>query len=126
MEHEVRITVDGQSFRGCLHEEENPKTVTRILNVLPLEARPQQWGDEFYFEIPVNLEIEQPSEHVSVGDIAYWPEGNALCIFFGPTPASTDDRPKPASPVSVVGQIEQATALRRIEHPSEIQVELLQ
>ena len=40
-----------------------------------------------------------------MGDVGYWPQGEALCLFFGPTPASTDERPRAASPVTVVGRI---------------------
>ena len=40
-----------------------------------------------------------------MGDVCYWPQGEALCIFFGPTPASTDEKPRAASPVTVVGRI---------------------
>ena len=41
---------------------------------------------------------------VAVGDIAYWPQGKCLCVFFGITPASTSDKPEPASAVGIVGR----------------------
>ncbi len=41
---------------------------------------------------------------LGVGDIAYWPQGRCLCVFFGPTPASRGPAPVPASPVAVVGR----------------------
>jgi hypothetical protein len=42
---------------------------------------------------------------MEVGEIAYWPPGKALCIFFGRTPASTDERPRAASPVIPIGRV---------------------
>nr|MBP6333007.1 hypothetical protein [Aminivibrio sp.] len=48
-----------------------------------------------------------------IGDVALWPAGNALCIFFGPTPASSGDEPRMASPGVLVGRITgDATVLR--------------
>lgn len=40
-----------------------------------------------------------------MGDLAYWPAGNAFCIFFGRTPPSHDDEPRPASPIDVIGNV---------------------
>ena len=43
---------------------------------------------------------------MEVGEVAYWPPGQALCIFFGPTPASVGDEPRAASPVNPLGSID--------------------
>ena len=58
-----------------------------------------------YFEIPVKLGEEKSQEVVQIGDIAYWPPGNSLCIFFGPTPVSKEDEPRAYSPVNVIGRV---------------------
>jgi hypothetical protein len=71
-----------------------------------LEARASTWGDEIYFSIPVNVDVEEPREVVEMGDLGYWPPGSAFCIFFGPTPASRGDEIRPASPVNVFGRVE--------------------
>jgi hypothetical protein len=84
---------------------ENPKTAKAIWEALPMEARVNIWGDEIYFSIPISLESENPKAIVQLGDIGYWPPGNAFCIFFGPTPASTGDEIRPASPVNVFGRV---------------------
>ena len=42
---------------------------------------------------------------MEVGEIAYWRPGKALCIFFGRTPVSNDERPKAASPVMPIGRV---------------------
>lgn len=77
-----------------------------IWDRLPIEAVPNEWGDEFYFEIPVKMPLDKTATlNVKAGDIGYWPPGNALAIFFGPTPASSGSDPVPASEVNVVGKI---------------------
>jgi hypothetical protein len=81
-------------------------TATRILDALPIEGSANVWGDEIYFDIPLGLEQEPDARaDVAVGDLAYWPAGQAFCIFFGPTPVSTGDLPRAYSPVNVFGRI---------------------
>lgn len=99
----VRIEVSGLSLEAELTES---VTARKILESLPLEGDATLWGDEIYFEIPLQLEPEADARaDVSVGDLGYWPVGAAFCIFFGPTPVSTDDRPKAYSPVNVFGRL---------------------
>ncbi|OPX95541.1 MAG: hypothetical protein A4E62_01007 [Syntrophorhabdus sp. PtaU1.Bin002] len=77
-----------------------------IIDSLPFEARPNSWGDEFYFEIPVRMTLDETATtSVKTGDIGYWPPGNALAIFFGPTPLSKGNDPVPAGKVNVVGRV---------------------
>jgi hypothetical protein len=81
------------------------RTANVIWEALPLSALANIWGDEIYFAIPVKLEAEDAQAVVSMGDLGYWPPGNAFCIFFGPTPASRGDEIRPASPVNVFGRL---------------------
>ena len=77
-----------------------------IYEALPLQRNVNRWGEEIYFEVPVHCELEDNARaEVQVGDLAYWPNMPAFCIFFGPTPASTSDQPVAASPVNVFGRI---------------------
>jgi hypothetical protein len=77
-----------------------------IYEALPLQRNVNRWGEEIYFEVPVHCELEENSHaEVNVGDLAYWPNMPAFCIFFGPTPVSTSDQPMAASPVNVFGRI---------------------
>ena len=89
-------------------------TAKAIGDALPIETEPKEWGDEFYFEIPVTMPLDETATvKVSVGDIGYWPPGNALAIFFGPTPMSNGPEPVPASAIAIVGKITGDTNLLR-------------
>ncbi len=96
------------TFPTCRMEAEIFDTLTGrvIYNSLPLKRNVNTWGDEIYFEIPVRSELEKGARsEVSVGDLAYWPNMPAFCIFFGPTPVSKGNQPVAASPVNVFGKL---------------------
>ena len=98
-------------------------TAQIIASALPIESRVNRWGDEIYFEIPAKLPPEQSTVDLNVGDIAYWPEGSCLCLFFGRTPASIDERPRPASDVNIVGRFsESAEPLRKVAAGATVRV----
>jgi uncharacterized protein len=80
-------------------------TAKKIYSALPFESNVSRWGDEIYFGIPIESKIENGVEFLEKGSIAFWPPGSALCIFFGRTPASIDDRPRAAGPVNLIGNI---------------------
>lgn len=82
-------------------------TARAIYDSLPIKSKVNTWGDEIYFGISVDVELEQGAEaETQVGDLALWPPMPAFCIFFGPTPASIDDTPAAASPVNVFGKLD--------------------
>ncbi|MBA7471208.1 hypothetical protein ES707_06510 [subsurface metagenome] len=88
-----------------LVELNDSKTSQEIIKKLPIVSRSNIWGNEIYFQIPVYSELENGIEILDTGSVAYWPPGNAFCIFFGKTPASTGDKPQAASPVTLIGKI---------------------
>ncbi len=92
---------------------------------LPIVAAPNEWGDEFYFQIRVAEPLDDTATTtVKVGDIGYWPPGNALAIFFGPTPISKSSDPVPASAVNLVGKINgDAAILKHAKGATEILIE---
>ncbi|HEY1293045.1 MAG TPA: cyclophilin-like fold protein [Chloroflexota bacterium] len=102
-DRQIRVTAGGLS---CLATLLPNGTAQAIWEALPIEGRANRWGEEIYFAIPVKLDEDHAQEEVRVGDLAYWPPGNALCIFWGPTPASHADEPRAASPVNVFAHIE--------------------
>jgi hypothetical protein len=101
-EYQMRVTAGGVSRVATLVPNQ---TARAIWNALPLEARANRWGDELYFAVPFELPEDEAQEVVSAGDVAYWPPGHAVCIFWGPTPASQGQEPRAASPVNVFGRI---------------------
>jgi len=121
---QIRITT--RSTGPVLAELSNlcPRTANAIWEALPLEAKANTWGDEIYFSIPVDAEEENPKEVVDMGDIGYWPPGNAFCIFFGPTPASRGNEIRPASAVNVFGRIiEDPKVFTKVEAGEIVRVE---
>jgi hypothetical protein len=99
----IRITIRNIILNAEFFDS---RTAKAIEDTLPLEAVPEVWGDEFYFEVPVELSLDETATiKVRVGDIGYWPPGNSLAIFFGPTPISSGPEPVPASEVNIVGRI---------------------
>jgi len=87
-------------------ELNDSETAAQIWDALPITAQANTWGDEIYFRIPVALEeADDARADVEVGELGYWPAGSAFCIFFGPTPASTGDAPRAASPVNPIGRV---------------------
>jgi uncharacterized protein len=99
-------------------------TAKAIADALPISAEPNEWGDEFYFEIPVKMQPDQTATtKVSIGDIGYWPHGSALALLFGPTPMSTGPEPVPAGAVNIVGRIKgDATVLRKAKGAAAISI----
>ena len=103
MANRIKITAGDVVAYGLLNDT---VTAQKIWDALPVQARGNTWGDEIYFSIPVQLGEEEAQAVVDLGDLGYWPPGNAFCIFFGRTPASHGDDIRPASPVNVFGRIE--------------------
>jgi len=96
-----------------------------IWDSLPLSTEVHTWGDEIYFSIPVHQTLDVTArEVVDRGDLGYWPEGNAFCIFFGPTPMSKGKEIRPASAVNIIGKIiGDPTVLVKVPSGSKIIVE---
>jgi hypothetical protein len=81
-------------------------TAGAIWQALPLEGSANTWGEEIYFRIPISQDLEpEAREIVELGDLGYWPQGEAFCIFFGATPISEPGEIRPASAVNIVGQL---------------------
>ena len=105
-------------------ELNDTRTAQVIWEALPIKGHVNLWGDEIYFSIPLSLELEAGQESVKVGDLGYWPDGSAFCIFFGPTPISRGDKIRPASPVTVFGKVtSDTTVFRKVTSGTEIIVE---
>ncbi len=100
-------------------------TARQIWEALPIDGRANIWGEEVYFDIPVVADQEPDARaEVEVGELGYWPVGHAFCIFFGPTPAIVDDRPRAASPVNILGRVlGDATRFRAVHSGDGVRLE---
>ena len=119
-----KILIEFENFSLQARLNDSP-TAQELLKHLPIESRVNTWGEEIYFEIPVDMPQEGDArELLSVGDLGYWPVGQAFCIFFGPTPVSTDERPRAYSPVNVLGTIlGDSEALKSIKNQEIVRLE---
>jgi hypothetical protein len=103
MDKKIKIKAGNTEADARLNDS---PTAQKIWEALPIEAKADTWGDEIYFSIPVKAPLEKTAQElVQVGDLGYWPSGNAFCIFFGPTPISRGNEVRPASAVNVIGRI---------------------
>ena len=124
MSRNIRITAGTVEMNAVLNDTD---TAQVVWNVLPITAAANTWGDEIYFGIPVNADLEQGREVVDLGDLGYWPPGRAFCIFFGPTPASRGDEIRPASAVTVIGRVSgNATLFKQVRAGTTITIEAVE
>ena len=100
-------------------------TAKKVAQILPFGSGYDTWGDEIYFTVPVESNLDESAqEDVEIGDLGYWPTGQAFCIFFGPTPMSTEGSIKPASAVNIIGKVTRdATRLKEVMHVGELTLE---
>ncbi|MDH5201834.1 MAG: cyclophilin-like fold protein [Nitrospirota bacterium] len=125
MPAQIKITIKNVELDAEFFDTECAKA---IANLLPIETGFNTWGDEFYFEIPVKKSLDETATRdVKIGDIGYWPPGNALCIFFGTTPLSKGTEPVPASEVNLVGRIDgDASLLKNVKDSNTISIERIE
>lgn len=100
---QIRFTVGDVEI---LAEFNDSETARALIEALPFDSRGSYWGGEFYFDTPVSCDGEPDArEVVDPGTVAFWPPGACLCLFWGPTPASTGNECRAASKVNVVGRV---------------------
>jgi hypothetical protein len=118
----IKITAGEVAVSAELGDSE---TAQLLWDALPIQASGNVWGDEIYFGIGVNAELDDEAEEtVELGTVGYWPPGDALCLFFGPTPMSMGDEIRPASAVNILGMIEgDSTVLKAVPGGTVISVE---
>lgn len=121
MSKQIIIRSDTISLKAELN---NSDTAHKVFDSLPITGTVNTWGEEIYITTLIKAGPENPKEVVETGDIGYWPPGSAICLFFGPTPASKGNEIRPASPVNVIGKIkEDPTQLKQVKARSSITLE---
>jgi hypothetical protein len=99
----IKITVGALAMDAELNDS---PTAKKIAAALPIRSSFSTWGDEIYFPIPVDADLDETAkEIVELGNLGYWPTGKAFCIFFGLTPMSEPGKIVPASAVNIVGKV---------------------
>ncbi|MBD3307761.1 hypothetical protein GF339_15120 [candidate division KSB3 bacterium] len=117
----ITIAVETITLAAQLNDSE---TAQKVWEALPIEGSANTWGDEIYFSIPVALDQAPDAQaEVEIGTLGYWEPGQAFCIFYGQTPASTGEKPRAASPVNIFGRVlDDATQLRGVRSGARVKV----
>jgi hypothetical protein len=109
---QIRIKAKRVEMTATLNES---ATAKKLWEALPIESQARLWGKEVYFEIPIHMDADDAQAKVPSGTVAFWPDGDCLCLFYGQTPAS---------PVNVVGTLEgDPNELAKIKSGEPIRVE---
>ncbi len=119
---EIKIILNNDiELQAELYETE---TARKVFDSLPIKARGSTWGEEIYFSTDIVAPEENAVEVVDAGDVAYWPPMQALCFFYGPTPASQGDEIRAAGPVNVIGKIKNnITPLKKLQGNVEVSMD---
>jgi len=107
MKHTVQLKIPNSSLIILeLDDTNSPKTVNDFIEKLPFTVDLNVWGDEIYTsESPITQPEESAKSLVQLNDVAYWPTGKAICLFYGFTPIGKPGEITPASPVNILGKI---------------------
>jgi len=128
MKYKVEIVVSkSENIEIELDDSSALNTVKKLVDGLPFTVGVNLWGEEIYTdESPVNEKEENAKALVELNDVAYWPTGKAICLFFGPTPIGKKDEIKPYSHVNVIGKIlkPDKSILKKITNATEVTFQL--
>ncbi len=119
----IKIKLGGLELSAKLIDS---PTAKELISLLPFEFTMSRWGDEYYGNCGIKVDLSHDARDVmEVGELAVWPTGRALCIFFGPTPASKGEESRAVSPVNPVGRlIDSPKALKKLGSSIHVRIEI--
>ena len=121
--YQIKIEFENITIEADLN---NSETADNIKKILPITNSVNIWGDEIYFPVDINDEEIGAKEIVELGDIGYWPPGNAFCLFFGLTPLSKGEEIRAASPINIIGKIRgEINILKKVKSGEKVMVSLI-
>jgi len=95
-------------------------TAAALYAAAPFEASAQTWGDEVYFDTPVESPGESDARDVmEPGEVAFWMAGNCIAIAFGATPVSIGDELRLASAANVWARAVEDVKMLASVHPGD-------
>lgn len=102
-------------------------TAQALASALPLASTAHTWGEEVYFGTGICVSRETDARQiVEPGTVAFWTDGDALALPYGPTPISRGGECRLASPCNVVGSVDgDAGLLATVRDGDPIRVELI-
>jgi len=103
-------------------------TANAIAAALPITSSALTWGEEVYFDVPVEVKREGNARAVVMpGEVAYWPEGPAIALGFGRTPISQGNETRLASPCNIFAKaLGDVKALGKVKAGTKVEVRVLE
>ncbi|MGW2644982.1 cyclophilin-like fold protein [Streptomyces sp. NPDC001393] len=123
---QIRISWPAGNITATL--DADTPTAQALGKALPLTSSACTWGEEVYFDTGVSVSRETDARQVvEPGTVAFWTDGDALALPYGPTPISRGDECRLASPCNVLGSLDgDARALATVRDGDPIRVELIE
>ncbi|WP_256103679.1 cyclophilin-like fold protein [Streptomyces sp. ODS05-4] len=101
---QIRISWPSGQLTATLDDTPGAKALAAAL---PIASTAHTWGEEVYFDTPLSLPLEADARQVvEPGTVAFWTEGDALALPYGPTPISRGDECRLASPCNLLGRVD--------------------
>ncbi|AJF66206.1 cyclophilin-like fold protein [Streptomyces vietnamensis] len=122
----LRIRISWPAGHTTATIDETP-TSKALVGALPIVSTARTWGEEVYFDTLVSAALESDARQVvEPGTVAFWTEGDALALPYGPTPISRGDECRLASPCNLLGALDgDPRILATVRDGDPIRVELV-
>ncbi|MER5541517.1 cyclophilin-like fold protein [Streptomyces sp. NPDC002589] len=122
---QIRISWPAGNVTATL--DADTPTAQALTKALPLTSTARTWGEEVYFDTGVAVSRETDARQVvEPGTVAFWTDGNALALPYGPTPISRGDECRLASPCNILGRLDtDARTLASVRDGDPVRVEMI-